>query len=536
MTVRHPIFHFPVVAALLAGLCCLPFRAPASGIAQVTANGDKLIFRGEADGDHAVIAELSPFQTEKDAPAAPVAIRVESPASFEISCPRFDGERDRIYSGFLLMWEEGGGRAALGTIRHVGEMRAVARYTEPFPQAASKKGLQVQMVDDALALGVKHAALNVNLAQMVDLAGAADSLVQRVDGVDCHIGRGVIEQLDRQIKPLSDAGVLVSLILLVYESGNPAVDAAMLHPRYDHAAPNHLGAFNTATPEGVRWFRACVEFLAGRYSRPDHRHGRAVNFIVGNEVNSHWEWANMGRVPMEEFARDYLRVVRIAHTAVRKSSSSARVYLSLEHHWNIRYDKDPMKSFSGRPFVDFFARAARDGGDFDWNLAFHPYPENLFDCRFWNDKTARHDLETPRVTFKNLEVLAGYFRRSELLYHGEPRRIILSEQGFHSPATPEGEVLQAAAYCLAWRNVGLLDGIDSLILHRHVDHGHEGGLNLGLWARDTTSPNPAQPLRKKPIYEVFRSADTPGWESAFRFALPIVGLQEWPTIPAPESK
>ena len=31
---------------------------------------------------------------------------------------------------------------------------------EPYPAPASKKGLQVQMVDDALALGIHHAGLS----------------------------------------------------------------------------------------------------------------------------------------------------------------------------------------------------------------------------------------------------------------------------------------------------------------------------------------------------------------------------------------
>ena len=39
-----------------------------------------------------------------------------------------------------------------------------SRYNESYPATASKKGLQVEMVDDALALGVKHAALNFNLS------------------------------------------------------------------------------------------------------------------------------------------------------------------------------------------------------------------------------------------------------------------------------------------------------------------------------------------------------------------------------------
>jgi hypothetical protein len=29
------------------------------------------------------------------------------------------------------------------------------------------------------------------------------------------------------------------------------------------------------------------------------------------------------------------------------------------------------------------------------------------------------------------------------------------------------------------------------------------------------------------MYEVFRLADTPEWESAFAFALPVIGLKSW---------
>lgn len=51
-----------------------------------------------------------------------------------------------------------------------GCLAAESRHVETYPATASKKGLQVEMVDDALTLGVKHAALNVNLSQLVDPA------------------------------------------------------------------------------------------------------------------------------------------------------------------------------------------------------------------------------------------------------------------------------------------------------------------------------------------------------------------------------
>ena len=377
------------------------------------------------------------------------------------------------------------------------------------------------MVDDALALGIKHAALNVNFAQLLDLSEPGKLKP------NLHY----LEQLDRQVKPLSDSGAVVSLILLYYRSGSEALDKIMLHPKYDPAAPNNLSAFNLATPDGAAAFSACVEFLASRYSGATSDHGRVWNYIVGNEINSHWFWYNMGRTSMEELADNYLAAVRACHSAVRRFSANARVYLSLEHHWKIRYPGgDAQQSFAGRPFLEYFAQKARGGGDFDWHLAFHPYPENLFECRTWKDKSATHSPETPRITFKNIEQLTQFMGRSELLYHGKPRRIILSEQGFHSPDSEEGQLRQAAAYAYAYQKIRNLEGIDSFILHRHVDHGQEGGLNLGLWTRNRDSKNPAEPAKKKRIYLVFKAADTSGWEEAFQFALPVIGIKNWAEI------
>ena len=402
-------------------------------------------------------------------------------------------------------------------------------YTEPFPEAASKKGLQVQMVDDALALGVKHAAINLNLSQLANPRGGPSDPAWEVGGKTYRFQRGYLEAIDHQIKELSDHGVLVYMIVLAYESGDAEINRLLLHPNYATNAPNHLGEFNTVTEEGRGWFEALLGFLANRWSQPDRKFGRVVGYIMGNEVNSHWWWANMGPVTMTEFADDYLRTVRIAHDAIRHQSSWARVYLSLEHHWTIRFGAgDDKQSFAGRPFLEYFAKRAKEQGDFDWDLAFHPYPEDLFNPRFWNDKTATNTIGSPRITFKNVEVLAAYMQRPDLIWQGHPRHIIFSEQGFHTPPGAAGQELQAAAYCYAYKKIEKLAGVDAFILHRHVDHPHEGGLMLGL---RSYVPVNGEPMPKKKIYECFRLADTPEWEQAFRFALPVVGLKSWDDIP-----
>jgi len=360
----------------------------------------------------------------------------------------------------------------------------------------------------------------------VDLTGKADSYRHEVDGRTYYFHKRAIDGIP--VRQLSDAGVVVSLIVLAYESGNSELNRRLLHPRYVAEAPNKLGAFNTVTEEGFLQYRACWEFLAKHFSGEDALGGRAVNFIVGNEVTAHWHWANQGEVPTSLFVEDYLRAVRAAHTAVRTASAHSRVYISLDHHWNIVYQNQPSRAIAGRDLVDRFSSVSRMEGDFEWHMAYHPYPENLFNARTWEDQTATDTFDTPRITFKNLQVLGRYLAQSHLLWDGYPRRVILSEQGFHSDGTSEGEELQAAAYAYAWNRIQRMSNVDSFIFHRHVDHAHEGGLNLGLWRRKEGTV--ATPSIRKPIYEVFRLIDTPESEAATRFALPIIGIERWDDI------
>jgi hypothetical protein len=203
--------------------------------------------------------------------------------------------------------------------------------------------------------------------------------------------------------------------------------------------------------------------------------------MIGNEANSHFLWNNLGLASPEMAASEYEKAVRLAQQAIRGHSRAARVYLSFDHHWSIAmHNVSPQEAVPGRDFLDTFARLARERGDFDWNIAWHPYPEDLGNPRAWADKNVTHDDDTIKVTFKNLDVLPRHLEKPELLFKGRPRRIILSEQGFHTLLTPEGEKLQAATFAYAWEKVRTLPTIDAFIYHRHVDHAHEGGVRFGL--------------------------------------------------------
>lgn len=397
----------------------------------------------------------------------------------------------------------------------------------PHPLPPSKKGLQVQLVEDALELGIHHAALNAQLGHLATLAPAPGDLARTVRGETFHFHAGALAGLDAQVRPLSEAGVVVHLVLLARATGD-ARDGFVLHGEHDPAAPNRLSAFAVDTPRGRAFLEAATGLLAERY-RPGSEHGTVWGWIVGNEVNSHWWWANLGRADLERVADQHERAVRLVHGAVTGEVAAARVYLSLEHHWGVRYPAAaPDQAVPGRDLLERFAALARERGDFPWHVAYHPYPEDLFDCRTWEDTSAPLAHDAPRITFRNLEVLTGFLEREELLLDGEPRRVILSEQGFHCRDDPDGERDQAAAYAYAWKRVSALEGVDAFLLHRHVDHAHEGGLRLGLWTRRDGSV--ATPERRRRMWEVMRACGGPEEAAALEFALAVVGVTSWDEV------
>lgn len=392
-----------------------------------------------------------------------------------------------------------------------------------FPKPASIKGLQVQMVEDAIDLGIHHAGININLTSVLSLENKPNDPHKVTGRREYGINFAYLDSLDRQIKPLSDRGVVVYAILIAYPSKQVVKDELMIHPdaRKDHQYS--VGAFNSKTPEGRDCLRTIMEVLAERWSGAQQQHGRIWGWIVGNEVNSHWLWYNMGRKPLQEAVNEYMEAFRLVHSSVRAFSKGARLYIPFDHHWSVSmHGISAEEAAPGRDFLDLFAKGCHD---LDWHVAWHPYPEDLGNPRAWGDASVRSDETSPKVTFKNLEVLSRHLRKKELLYQNQPRRIILSEQGFQTLLTPDGESLQAAAYAYAWEKCKKLPLVDAFIYHRHVDHAQEGGLRLGLWRNAPHSV--ATPHSKKKIWDLFRAAGTAGWDAQASEWLPLTGLSSW---------
>lgn len=491
--------------------------------------GDQIVLRLLWPTDPYEIVELQPWETVAAARGRAALVRGRpqdhpEPNDFEIRLPRFVEGRDRLYRGFVH-------RDAQGRVQSAGypafaSAPAPVTVTAPIVWPQSKKGLTCPVDHaDVQALGTAHAAINVQLTGAFLPPGTpatAPEFALEVDGVPLAFDPAWVTRLDAEVHDLTARGVnLIAIVTCAIPKGADH-SHPLVHPRCDlQRAPNHLTAFRVTDQLGVAYFTGFLQFLAHRYSAPDAPHGKIAGYVIGNEHDAHWEWHNMGEARLTDVIAQHARELWLASLTLRSVHPGLRVFTSLTHAWDAPHVLAPGHAVAGRALLRGLRNHPLSRG-VAWDVAYHPYPENLFEPRFWQDRLALFAQDAPIVSFRNLEVLLH-----ELAGDPYGRRVILAEQGFHCADGEQGEAVQAAAYALAWQRVAGCDGIDAFLLHRHVDHRHEGGLRLGLWSADPASSDPSKPLHARRMHAVFGAAGTPAFAEVAAFALPIVGLPDW---------
>jgi hypothetical protein len=336
-----------------------------------------------------------------------------------------------------------------------------------------------------------------------------------------------VEKLDHTLLAAAQRGALVLGILLVppAKAWDGALGGIFQHPDYDAAGTYSMP--NLTTREGVEHYAALLHFLAERYSRPGAPFGRLHHWIVHNEVDAGWVWTNCGEKPPELYLEIYHRSMRLAHLIARAHDPHARAYVSLTHHWK---ETASHRFTPSRDVLEGLLAFSRKEGDFDWGIAFHPYPQSLRDPRTWRDRKAEFHYDTPMITFRNLEVLDAWVKEPAQRFNGRKvRSVHLSEQGPNSPDyTPRALAEQAAAMAYVWRKLRPLDAIEGFQFHNWADNRREGGLRIGL---RRFGDDPEAPLGPKPVWHVYRALDTAEEEQATAFALPVIGIADWSEVP-----
>jgi len=405
---------------------------------------------------------------------------------------------------------------------HLNEM---AERDMPRLRPKNKKGIggvdsNLALFDEDLDdLGITACTINFLLGSLHN--PGKNPIEYTHQGKTWHFNRNALKTRDRMVKSMTERGVVVSAVLLVNKSAH-----VIRHPEFDPAGIYSMA--NVTSEAGTDAYRAVVSFLAERYSRPNKEYGWITNWIVFNEVDYGWTWTNMGEQPLALYMDSYSKAMRLTWLETRRFNPTSEVFISLTHNWDYS-PPNQLRNYAPREMLDRMARDSNVTGDYHWGVAYHPYPQSLFNPHTWKDTKADPSFATRYITPKNIEVLDAYLHQPRFLYQDKARTVLLSEQGYHTSDYSEASIeKKAAAIAYTWEKILPLKTIESFHYHRWVDHPREGGLLVGL----RTLPEPGKPygIRKEPAFSLYSKLETDTHNEAIEPFKSIIGIDSWEEI------
>lgn len=436
---------------------------------------------------------------------------------------------DRLYSRWAIATCTEKGYALCSYARYADSIEQA--FAVPMPHPKNKKGLggfkYNDLESDLDELGISYITFNIRINNFLRLHPGTDVIPFEYGGKTYYADAAKIAKYDRALSCAAKRGIDVSAIILVYpenRSRDKEVGRLLEHPDYDSAGAYTMP--NMTNPKVLNLYAAAIDFLAARYSRPDGRYGLIHRWIVHNEVDAGWIWANAGRKNILEYMDTYHKSMRLVYLTARKYNSNAETLISLTHFW---HKPNPERyCYAPDQLLKILINYCRAEGDFQWGIGYHPYPQNLANPRVWRETQARRSPDTEFITFNNLEVLDAWIKQPETFYNGRKRTLLLSEQNPNSPDYSDRSLKeQAACLAYAWKKVMACSGIDAYIAHSWIDARFEGGLKTGLrkYPDDETDPYGC-----KPSWHLYRDLATEREEASCAFAKEIIGIGDWKDI------
>ena len=489
---------------------------------------DKISVTVDSSGDSSgtdgsvYIFEIKPYQNDLSGRTDYLA-KGSIGANQKFSFPLHAGPGElRLYSAFVPAVKVGGRYEMIANRRYIENPEIVAENQDPALNPG-KKGLRVDpnILDDALSLNIKHAGVDIPTQRFF-----GNGIDYTYESKTYKINKELIDQLDAEVKRLSDSGVAVNAILL--NAWNQTVPE--LNPLGVTELPKEQAVyygFNVESEAGFRAVKAMASFLAKRYNGKNG-HGKITNWVVGNEINNQY-WNYMGDLDVSAYTSKFQRAFRVFYTAMKSVSANDNIMFSIDHYWNMLPEAAPVGKYKGKDILLAFHNYEEAEGYMDYGLALHPYPYPIYSPNFWDDdKTGRVNdtVDSPIVNFKNLHVITDFMSMDSMKNRkGEVRKIFLTEEGFSSIAKGvDKSTEQAAAVAYSYFIVDNNPYISAYLMSRQEDNEDETkhGLAFGL------SSIVNHQLVPKPAHEVFKWIDNASaTEGIADFARAVIGIDSW---------
>lgn len=442
-----------------------------------------------------------------------------------------EDEHDRILSGWAIAEKsEDGNKSRYKLLSHIhyaddGKIVPRRQLEKKIPHSLKGLGGCPFEHPDMDELGIASVTFNILLDRILYTEQKQGFQPYKYAGKTWYVDtEGTLKNIDGDVKIAQRKGWMVSAILLLPVNRNGETDtwlAQAAHPEAEMSAAFSMP--NLLDKEGAEAYAATINFLAERYS--NEKFGRIHHWIIHNEIQNGFYWTNAGRKRIETFMNLYQKSMRTVQLLTRLYDPNAKTLISLDHDWNRTGDP---RGFKGKEILDLLVKFSEKEGDFEWGIAFHPYPQDINNPRTWEDKDADLSYETPYLTPKNLEVLDSWVSREHVRYMGKSREIQFTEQGINSPDYDTKTLEeQAAAMAYSWEKIKHMKNVTAYQYHLWADAHEEAGLKLGLRKyRDDKN----DPLGKKPIWFLYQSYETPTWSQTRDKYKTIIGINNWDDV------
>lgn len=502
-----------------------------SSITEVKVGGTEITVIGEYSGEGKFnLCEVFPNDTLVTTTRFDDKIALDN-KSFRVTLPRVIKKKgldyDRLLSRWVIVKENGNNQSLASHARYADIIEP--KQSMPPGTLLTKKGLggffMNQFVGDLDQLGITSITINILVTGMIYTTPGANRIPHTYGGKTYYMSTDYLKHIDEALKLAASKNIVVAAIILVQkasECADPVIGKILQHP--DFTSEGIYTMPNMTTDESVNCYAAALDFLASRYNRPDNAYGRIHKWIMHNEVDAGLSWTNMGRKPMLNYLDTYLKSMRICHNISRQYDEHSEVMGSFTHSW-----VEPVELYSSKELLTTLQQFCNLEGDFQWGVAYHPYPQDLNEPKTWLDTKAIFSPNSPLVTFKNLEVIDDWIKKPENSYKGSVKRTLwLSENGTNSRTYETKDLMeQAAGFAYAWKKLENLDGIDAIQWHNWIDNRVEYGLRIGLrrFTDDETDPG-----GRKPVWYAYQAAGTNKEDELFAPYKTIIGITNWNEI------
>ena len=453
---------------------------------------------------------------------------------FSIDIDRFVNRNGLKYDRLLSKWVI----AKIGTesdeivshARYAGKIIPVQTMVAKRP--SGRKGLGGYSVNrgfqaDLDDLSISSVTVNITLTSLMYTQPRENTIAHTYSDKTFYFNKAQVDELDRTMNAAFSRNIVVAAIILIQKASqcaDPEIGRLLQHP--DYTSEGIFTMPNMTNAESVNCYAAGLDFLANRYCRNDNSFGRIHHWIMHNEVDCGLTWTNMGEKPMLVYMDTYIKSMRMCYNIARNYDENSEVFGSFTHSWAAAVEP---RYYAGKEMLNTLVDYSGAEGDFQWGLAHHPYPENLFEPKTWNDQKATFSMNSALVTFKNLEVLDAWIKKGENKYQGTLKRTLwLSENGTNSRTYSEQDLKeQAAGFAYAWKKMKSLDGIDAIQWHNWIDNRYEGGLRIGL---RRFPDDQAEPGGRKPVWFAYQAAGTSQEDVVFEPYKSVIGILNWSEV------